>query len=52
LKEKKKNGKLEESKKEDEGYEKTIKNADEFQKWAEKKGKPRRGPPPPKLSQR
>ncbi|KXJ22990.1 nucleolar protein dao-5 [Exaiptasia diaphana] len=51
-KEKKKQEKLEGTKKQDEEYEKTIKNADEFQKWVENKGKPRKKPPSPTLTQR
>ena len=39
-------------KKEDEKYEKSIECAERYQEWVEKKGKPRRGPPPPTLTQR
>ena len=39
-------------KQEDENYERSIQSAERYQEWAEKKGKPRRGPPPPTLTQR
>lgn len=51
-KEKKKKENLEETTKQDDEYTKTIKNADEYQKWFERKGKPKKNLPPPTLTQR
>ena len=39
-------------KEEEEKYERSIQCAERYQAWVEKKGKPRRGPPPPTLTQR
>lgn len=39
-------------KEEDDKYERSIQCAERYQAWVEKKGKPRRGPPPPTLTQR
>ena len=39
-------------KEEEEKYERSIQCAERYQAWVENKGKPRRGPPPPTLTQR
>lgn len=39
-------------KKEDDAYERSIQCAESYQEWIDKKGRPRRGPPPPTLTQR
>ena len=39
-------------KQEDDKYERSIQCAERYQEWVEKKGKPRKGPPPPTLTQR
>lgn len=52
LKEKRKKERTEAEKKEDEEYEKSIECADKLEAWKQKKGPPRKGTPPPTLTQR
>jgi len=52
VKKKKKEGLDNAMKEEEEKYERSIQCAERYQAWVENKGKPRRGPPPPTLTQR
>ena len=52
VKKKKKEGLDNIMKEEEEKYERSIQCAERYQAWVEEKGKPRRGPPPPTLTQR